>query len=59
MSELRQEISARERTEVSLRASEAGYRRVAGEQAALRRMATLVARGARSRSPPTTSSLRR
>ena len=46
-SELRQEIAARERTEVSLRASEAGYRRVADEQAALRRVATLVARGAR------------
>jgi len=47
ISELRQEIAARERTEVSLRASEAGYRRVADEQAALRRVATLVARGAR------------
>jgi len=46
-SELRQEIVARERTEKSLRASEAGYRRVADEQAALRRVATLVARGAR------------
>ena len=46
-SELRQEIAARERTEKSLRASEAGYRRVADEQAALRRVATLVARGAR------------
>ena len=46
-SELRLEIAARERTEVSLRASEAGYRRVADEQAALRRVATLVARGAR------------
>jgi len=45
-SELRHEIAARERTEKSLRASEAGYRRVAGEQAALRRVATLVARGA-------------
>jgi signal transduction histidine kinase len=47
ISELRQEIAARERSEVSLRASEAGYRRVADEQAALRRVATLVARGAR------------
>ena len=47
ISELRQEISARERTEKSLRASEAGYRQVADEQAALRRVATLVARGAR------------
>ena len=47
ISELRQEIAARERTEVSLRASEAGYRRVADEQAALRRVATLVAGGAR------------
>ena len=47
ISELRQEIAARERTEVSLRASEAGYHRVADEQAALRRVATLVARGAR------------
>ncbi|HTZ25753.1 MAG TPA: GAF domain-containing protein, partial [Streptosporangiaceae bacterium] len=47
ISELRREIAARERTEVSLRASEAGYRRVADEQAALRRVATLVARGAR------------
>ena len=47
ISELRQEIAARERTEVSLRASEAGYRRVADEQAALRRVATLVAQGAR------------
>ena len=47
ISELRQEIAARERTEKSLRASEAGYRRVADEQAALRRVATLVARGAR------------
>ena len=46
-SELRLEIAARERTEKSLRASEAGYRRVADEQAALRRVATLVARGAR------------
>ena len=46
-SELRQEIAARERTEKSLRASEAGYRRVADEQAALRRVATLVAQGAR------------
>ena len=46
-SELRQEIAARERTEKSLRASEAGYQRVADEQAALRRVATLVARGAR------------
>ncbi|HUK68350.1 MAG TPA: GAF domain-containing sensor histidine kinase [Streptosporangiaceae bacterium] len=47
ISELRHEIAARERTEVSLRASEAGYRRVADEQAALRRVATLVARGGR------------
>jgi signal transduction histidine kinase len=47
ISELRREITARERTEVSLRASEAGYHRVADEQAALRRVATLVARGAR------------
>ena len=46
-SELRVEIAARERTEKSLRASEAGYRRVADEQAALRRVATLVAGGAR------------
>jgi len=46
-SELRREISARERTEESLRASEAGYRRMADEQAALRRVATFVARGAR------------
>jgi len=46
-SELRQEIAARKRTEKSLRTSEAGYRRVADEQAALRRVATLVARGAR------------
>ena len=46
-SELRQEIAAREGTEKSLRASEAGYRRVADEQAALRRVATLVARGTR------------
>ena len=42
-SELRHEIGARERTERSLRLSEAGYRRVADEQAALRRVATLVA----------------
>ena len=42
-SELRHEIGARERTEKSLRVSEAGYRRVADEQAALRRVATLVA----------------
>ena len=47
ISELRQEIAAREGTEKSLRASEAGYRRVADEQAALRRVATLVARGTR------------
>jgi signal transduction histidine kinase len=46
-SELRLEIAARERTEKSLRVSEAGYRQVADEQAALRRVATLVARGAR------------
>ena len=46
-SELRLEIAAREGTEKSLRASEAGYRRVADEQAALRRVATLVARGTR------------
>ncbi|HTR95954.1 MAG TPA: GAF domain-containing sensor histidine kinase [Trebonia sp.] len=46
-SELRLETAARERTEKSLRVSEAGYRRVADEQAALRRVATLVARGAR------------
>ena len=54
ISELRQEIAARERTEKSLRASEAGYRRVADEQAALRRVATLVAgeRGRRRCSPP-------
>jgi signal transduction histidine kinase len=44
-SELRQETAARVRTEKSLRVSEAGYRRVADEQAALRRVATLVARG--------------
>ena len=43
-SELRHEIGARESTEKSLRMSEAGYRRVADEQAALRRVATLVAR---------------
>ena len=48
--ELRHEIGARQRTEKSLRVSEAGYRRVADEQAALRRVATLVARG----SPPST-----
>ncbi|HUA49929.1 MAG TPA: ATP-binding protein [Solirubrobacteraceae bacterium] len=42
-SELRLEIGARERTEKSLRVSETGYRRVADEQAALRRVATLVA----------------
>ena len=47
ISELRREIAAREGTEKSLRASEAGYRRVADEQAALRRVATLVARGTR------------
>ncbi|HTU08931.1 MAG TPA: GAF domain-containing sensor histidine kinase [Trebonia sp.] len=47
ISELRQEIAAREGTEKNLRASEAGYRRVADEQAALRRVATLVARGTR------------
>jgi signal transduction histidine kinase len=46
-SELRQEIAARERTERSLRHSQAGYHRVADEQAALRRVATLVAAGAR------------
>ncbi len=45
-SELRQETAVRVRTEKSLRASEADYRRVADEQAALRRVATLVARGA-------------
>ena len=45
--ELRHETSARVRTEESLRASEAEYRRVADEQAALRRVATLVASGAR------------
>ena len=45
-SELRQEIAARQRTEMDLRASEAGYRRVAVEQSALRRIATLVAHGA-------------
>jgi GAF domain-containing protein len=45
-SELRHEIGTRERTEKSLRVSEAGYRRVADEQAALRRVATLVAAGA-------------
>jgi signal transduction histidine kinase len=45
-SELRLETAARERTEKSLRVSEAGYRRVADEQAALRRVATLVAQGA-------------
>ncbi|MGO9489553.1 MAG: GAF domain-containing sensor histidine kinase, partial [Solirubrobacteraceae bacterium] len=44
-SELRREIGTRQRTEKSLRISEAGYRRVADEQAALRRVATLVARG--------------
>ena len=44
-SELRHEIGTRQRTERSLRESEAGYRRVADEQAALRRVATLVARG--------------
>ena len=58
-SELRQEIAARVRTEKSLRASEAGYRRVADEQAALRRVATLVARGRGRRRcsplPPTRS----
>ena len=47
ISELHREIAAREGTEKSLRASEAGYRRVADEQAALRRVATLVARGTR------------
>jgi signal transduction histidine kinase len=45
-SELRHETWARVRTEESLWASEAEYRRVADEQAALRRVATLVARGA-------------
>ena len=49
-SELRHEIGTRERTEKSLRVSEAGYRRVADEQAALRRVAVLVAAGA----PPST-----
>ena len=44
-SELRHEIGTRERTEKSLRVSEAGYRRIADEQAALRRVATLVAAG--------------
>ncbi len=43
--ELRHEVGTRERTEKSLRASEADYRRVADEQAALRRVATLVAQG--------------
>jgi signal transduction histidine kinase len=45
-SELRHEIGTRERTERSLRVSEVGYRRVADEQAALRRVATLVAEAA-------------
>ena len=45
-SELRQEIAARQRTEMDLRASEAGYRRIAIEQSALHRIATLVAHGA-------------
>jgi len=49
-SELRHEIGTRERTEKSLRVSKAGYRRVADEQAALRRVATLAAGGA----PPST-----
>ena len=49
-SELRHEIGTRQRTEKSLRLSEAGYRRVADEQTALRRVATLVAAGA----PPST-----
>ncbi len=45
-SELRQEIAARERSEKDLRKSEADYRRVADEQSALRRIATLIASGA-------------
>jgi len=49
-SELRREIGTRQRTEKDLRVSEVGYRRVADEQAALRRVATLVAAGA----PPST-----
>ena len=45
--ELRHEIAARRaRTEEGLRASDARYRQVADEQAALRRVATLVAQGA-------------
>jgi len=49
-SELRHEIGTRQRTEKGLWVSEVGYRRVADEQAALRRVATLVAAGA----PPST-----
>ncbi len=41
--ELRHEMAARVRTEHGLRASEARYRQIADEQAALRRVATLVA----------------
>ncbi len=47
ISELRHETAERRRTEVDLRATEAGYRQVAEEQAALRKVATEVARGAR------------
>ena len=45
-SELRHEMATRVRTEEGLRASDARYRQVADEQAALRRVATLVAQGA-------------
>ena len=47
--ELRHEMAARARTEEGLRESDAQYRQVAEEQAALRRVATLVAAGV----PPT------
>ena len=44
-SELRQEIAIRQRTEKDLRVRESEFRNVAEEQSALRRIATLVARG--------------
>ncbi len=46
ISELRHETAARVRSEEGLQASEVQYRQVADDQAALRRVATLVAAGA-------------
>ena len=48
-SELRHEMACARRTEEGLRASDARYRQVAEEQAALRRVATLVAQGVAAR----------